>query len=211
MAKGSFDEVFEYITMFRVCAIMGRVGFGKTGLAWILADKMLKAGLVKGVITNFPSVFPSSVGEKDDGTLLNRVVIFDEGWQELDARSWNTNDTDSYGGFARKFGMYWLFPSVFPVDKRLRAIEIRPLHRNPFTNSATWGWKVATGERVEPSGRFTVNNKEFWNMYATAYIPPRGKAGDCGIKARYAATYNLFRDEVHEGVDTSTRATDIEA
>ena len=202
-------EFMELVGMFRMVAIQGRLGFGKTGMAVLLAEKLLMEGLVDGVVTNFPSVLPVSIGE-DDGTLMNKAIIFDEGWQELDARNWAGNDTDSYGGFARKFGVYWFFPSVYPVDKRLRAIQVKPLYRNPFTEDTTWQYEVNTGDKDAPKGKIAIKNKRFWGMYSTAYIPPKGKAGDCGIKERFKATYKVFRGEEHEDLDYESRPAYVE-
>ena len=49
--------------------------------------------------------------------------IFDEAWTTVDARDSLVNDR-SYGAYARKIESYWLFPSVHPVDKRLRPLIV---------------------------------------------------------------------------------------
>lgn len=201
------NEFLEYLTLFRVCAIMGRLGSGKTGLAVLLARWLIEQGYADGAITNFPTILPATLKDVDDLTLMDRVIVFDEGWQELDARSWSSNDTDSYGGFARKFNCYWLFPTVYPVDKRLRAITVRPHHENLITKRKVWTYTIDTGEPKPTGGQFSVRPRDFYGLFSTAYVPPRGKAGDCGIKERYKNTHRLFRaGEEYEEIDTTVRS-----
>lgn len=178
------EEFLEYITLYRICWIGGRLGFGKTAMACTIADWMLRKGLVDGVITNFPTVFPAALFGEDDGTLYNRLVIFDEAWAELDNRTAMSNNR-SYGAYARKFGCYWLFPSVHPIDSRLRAVTLKPSHRNLLTGINVWRFTIADDEKQPTSGTFGHNPSDAYGKYATSYIP----TGDCGIHERFLATF----------------------
>ena len=179
------NQLLEYITLYRIVWIGGRLGFGKTALAFWLARYLLETGLCDGIISNCPNILPVHI-DKDDGTLYNRVVVYDEAWNDLDARTSMTNNR-AYGAYARKTGTYWVFPSVHPIDRRLRSVEIKPSHTNILTGATIWNYKIADDEKNPTTGKFSFKPKEAYGLYSTGYIP----INDCGIHNRFAHTYFL--------------------
>jgi hypothetical protein len=179
------ELLLSYLQMFRVVWIKGRVGFGKTALSVYLAKALLDAQLVDGVISNFPTILPAHIHD-DDGTLFNRVVLFDEAWQFVDNRTSISNER-GYGAFSRKYGCIFLLPSVQPVDKRLRQITIQPLYRNIFTGVTTWEFVVDDSEKeaAKSRGRFSFDTKLAYGLYSTEYIP----INDGGIMRRFNQTF----------------------
>lgn len=197
-------DFLEYVSLYRVVWIRGRLGFGKTALACLVADALLRDGMADGVITNFPSVFPAHIN-KDDGTLTNRVIIYDEAWADLDARTSMTNDR-SYSAYARKMNAFWLFPSVHPVDRRLRAIQVEPVRRGIMPGIIVWKFIINDSDKNPTEGKFSVDIRKAYGKYATAYIP----INDCGIKERFQATFaQETGTEYEERVSTARAAAEL--
>lgn len=172
-------ELLHYIISFRVVAIRGEMGFGKTLLAFILAKRLLEDGYVDGVVSNVPNIFPAQIWV-DDGSLLNKCMIFDEaGLLGLDSRTSMANSND-YGAFARKFGAIFLFSSVIPVDKRVRGVEIYPIDKNRITGATKWAYEFA-GDKDGRVRYVSVNPKEGYGLYSTSYIP----SDDRGMADRF--------------------------
>lgn len=180
----SLSTFINHLSLYRVCTIMGRMGYGKTACAVAIAEIMLKEDLVDGVITNFPCVLPVSRDGKDDGTLRNKVVIYDEAWTDLDSRTSMSNARE-YGAYARKLGVYWLFPTVISIDRRLRSCEVTPSHKNVFTKSTVWNCTIGNTERDKETYKFTLNPERGFGLYSTSYIP----VNDGGIRKRFEYTY----------------------
>jgi hypothetical protein len=193
------DEFLEYFQMFRVCSLRGRLGSGKTAFAVLIAKALLEKGLADGVISNFPTILPPHI-HKDDGTLFNRVRIFDEAWTNYDARTSMSNDVSAISAYMRKWGCYTIMPSVFALDKRLRAIELRHEHRNIITQMDTWRWTVQDDEKPIV-GFVTIDKRKAYGLFATSYIP----TNDCGMQDRFELTYYLDTGVKWNGSGTAAR------
>lgn len=192
-------ELLEYIMNYRKVWIRGRLGYGKTSLAFMIAEALLRERLVDGIVSNCPNQYPTSVNGPDDGTLFNKCVVYDEAGQELDARTSMTN-SKAYGAFARKLGIVYLFPSVVPVDRRLRDIEISPAYKMLGKTKYNYIITASAGtDKDKTQGSFTIDLKQSYGKYSTSYIP----TGDCGIQKRFALTYYL---ETGEKYDVRTTA-----
>ncbi|MBI5303768.1 MAG: hypothetical protein HY868_16655 [Chloroflexi bacterium] len=124
MVKAGFDfisggDFIENFIIWRLLALEGRLGGGKTLLSVALARWLYEQGLVRGVFANFPidedfiPYVPSCV---------NTVVILDEGWSFADARA-SAKGYRGYGAFFRKLGSYFISPSVYKVDRRMRPVS----------------------------------------------------------------------------------------
>ncbi len=184
MLLNSSEFIFN-LSLIRTCWIRGRVGGGKTLLSTAIAEHFLSIGLVDGVIANFPTVYPPSVLE-DDGTLHNRFIIFDEAWETLDARSSVSNPRE-YGAYSRKFGVYWCFPSVYPIDKRLRAITVWRTYASPPLHLWFYRWSLDL-DYDTGGGWFALFRPErYFNRYDNEYIP----LGDGGISKRFQRSMHL--------------------
>lgn len=164
------EEFIEHLLYFREVWLSGYKGSGKTLLSVAIADYLFRRGFVDGVVANFPTVFPTSVKGGDDGTLLNRAILFDEAWWWLDSRTSLINPRE-YGAFSRKFKCIWIFPSVYPVDKRLRSIECWRHTRIDLLNVWVYKWQQVT-ERGTREGWFLLQNpSKYFGYYDTDYVP----------------------------------------
>jgi len=183
------DPFLELFLLFRVCWIRGTLGGGKTLLAVALAEHLLKLAMVDGVVTNFPTVLPSALGD-EDGTLIRRAVIFDEAWTHLDSRDSLVNPRE-YGAYARKIGSYWIIPSVHSIDKRLRSIIVWRSGRFtlPFLPEF-WVYRYKLELEYDQCESFFIltSPKRYFGMYDTSYIP----TSDGGIEGRYRRTLDTL-------------------
>lgn len=200
-------ELMQYILNFRVVSIMGYMGWGKTGLAFLIAKYMLEHGHVDGVISNVPTILPPHIS-RDDGTLNNRVLIFDEaGMLGLDSRT-SMSNTNGYGAFARKFGCFFILPTVIPPDKRVRTLEINPFTRNAFTDTRTYEYSMPSDRTKNPlKGYFKVKPKSWYGLYSTGYIP----IDDCGILERFQISHALKTGSLYDDSETDERAATAES
>lgn len=186
------NSFLEYLLLFRFVWVRGTLGSGKTLVSVAIMDHLFRLGMVKGVVSNFPTVFPPYVG-RDDGMVLDRGVIFDEAWTMLDARNSFVNDTKSYGAFARKFRSYWIFPSVFQVDKRMRTLIVQRSGTLPFQKGWVYRWWVDLDydNDFPIEGWFVLwNPQRYFGMYDTGYVP----VDDGGIELRHLRTEMYLTD-----------------
>jgi hypothetical protein len=118
----------------RTCWFAGRFGGGKTLLSFAVADWLFQGGVTNWTYSNIPSVWCDEIpdsglardwNEGEGRWKANCSVIFDESWILLDAREWNKNIGRTMGAFLRKFNVYLLLPSVFPVDVRFRSLTVQ--------------------------------------------------------------------------------------
>src|SRR5579859_2135439 len=96
--NNNMGAVINNLQMFRMVWIKGRLGFGKTALAFMLAKTLMDEGIVQGCISNCPNTLPTHISGIDDGTLFSRVIVLDEGGLFLDARRSMSNPKE-YGAF----------------------------------------------------------------------------------------------------------------
>lgn len=176
-------DFIENVLLFRVCWFRGRLGGGKTSGCVALAYELMRMRVVDGCVSNFPTVLPPYL-RRDDGTLFDRVVIFDEAWQMLDSRRSLVN-ANEYGAFARKMNAYWLFPSVHPVDKRVRSVTV--WRSATLFNDTVWvyRWMLDLDYTDDDGGWFLIIHPgEYFDMFDTRFVP----LDDGGVLQRYQRT-----------------------
>lgn len=106
----------EYFTKFRKLSIEGELGSGKTLLSVAMARWLWKEGFVDGVFANFP-IDPTFVPIVH--TCVRSCIILDEAWAFADSRS-SANQFEGYGAYVRKLKSFFIAPSIFKPDKRMR-------------------------------------------------------------------------------------------
>jgi hypothetical protein len=171
MASGFHQEgqFFEDVIAWRSVWFAGRLGGGKTLAAVAVAKWLLDHDLADGVWTNFPCRLPASKG------LLRCVFIIDEAWQFLDARVWMTNAQNLYGAWARHMGSFWLFPSIFPPDNRVRLVTVKRTLELIVTPMPMWWYEYKT--LSDDKGGFMLQPDQIWSYYMSG-IPTT----DGGVK-----------------------------
>lgn len=167
------DRFFEYLRDTRSLWIRGALGRGKTLLSVALADHFLLRGWIRGVYANFPvKLCPPDPVDGYGYLYYDSMIILDELWREADARDFSRNDR-YYAGFARKIRSIWLYPSVTPLDSRLRSFFVERVNFFPFLpgSPAVYRWEYELGYGQD-SGHFVLMFCDrYFSMYRSDYIP----------------------------------------
>lgn len=175
LPKAGFDFVnggdfLENFVIWRLIALEGRLGGGKTLLSVALARWLYEQGLVRGVFANFPidEEFIPYVP-----SCINTAVILDEGWSFADARS-SARGFRGYGAFFRKLGSYFISPSVYKVDRRMRPVSCARRYDLWLFKLWLYDWLDVSNNK----GWFLFRGYEaLFNRYDHRFIP----ADDGGI------------------------------
>lgn len=117
------EEFFHLFLLLRKTWIRGFLGAGKTLLGVALAEELLRRGYADGVLANIPTVLPATLDDEDDGTLFDRVLLWDETHEDMDSRKSMTNSKTA-GSYLRKSNTFLIAPSIYPIDKRQRDIIV---------------------------------------------------------------------------------------
>lgn len=162
-------DFLEAVCAWRTCWIGGRLGGGKTLLAVAIADWLLENKMVDGVWANFPTTLPAN------STLWKNAFLLDESWQFLDSRV-SHNTYTLYGAWARKQASFWLFPSIFPPDNRVRMVSVTRVWQLLITPTPIWcyRWTAYGGD----GGHFLLLPAKHFAQFESGWIP----INDAGIQ-----------------------------
>lgn len=205
------DRFLSDLLLARSAWIGGLQGGGKTLAAIAIADELYRRRMVKGVVANFEHDLP--LPDWRETMMYETCAIIDEAHLLIDSRTASSNDK-RIGAFARKTGVVWLYPSVYPVDVRQRVLKVfrtgrlmipglrglvQLLRRIPIINwlvrltpldwygSEIWVYKYDLNVGyMDSSGVFwIVRPEEYFGRYNTKYVP----VDDAGILELYNVTY----------------------
>ncbi|MBM3128197.1 MAG: hypothetical protein FJ009_06100 [Chloroflexi bacterium] len=171
------ENFLEALLAYRLVWLKGRLGGGKTSLAFGLAKWLYETKgkdghrLVDGVFTNVPSD-PDFIPRLDH--CYRACVILDEGW----AHGADSRDSgfrySGYGAYARKLDCFWLQASKNEIDKRMTDVIAK--RRGDLWMFKAWLYTWTDGEASE--GWFLWRRyTEVFGRYLTKFIP----ADDGGI------------------------------
>ena len=172
------EEFFYNILAFRNLWIRGRLGGGKTLLAFAIADELIRRKMTPGgVIANVPHRLPLHDWrtQMPDGTvrgIRDAIIIFDEAWQIIDARNSMANPRN-YGAFARKMNTIWIYPSVYPIDRRQSYLyaERVQIYTLPLLGQIwRYRWALNLGYQ-DAKGGFWFKPEQYFGIFDTKYIP----------------------------------------
>jgi hypothetical protein len=171
------ESFLEALLAYRLVWIRGRLGGGKTALAFALAKWLYETRgkdgrrLVDGVFTNVPSD-PDYIPRLD--RCYRACVILDEGWAHgADARD-SRFKYSGYGAYARKLDCFWIQSSKNEIDKRMTDVICR--RRGDIWMIKAWLYTWSDGE--DSRGWFLWRRYyEVFGRYLTKFIP----ADDGGI------------------------------
>ena len=193
-------QFFELLFNYRVLWIRGRVGSGKTLLGAAITDYLInKSKDFRSVVCNIPHQFPVPV----DGTLFDTVCFLDEAHLFIDSRTFGSNPKE-YGGLARHVRSVWLFPSVYPVDTRLRCLWCE---RTWGIGNLVWGYAGGAdlGYVKEDFSFMLWRPSRYFGMYDTAAIP----FDDGGLSVLWKRTSDILRARTEERMKAIYQAMGI--
>jgi len=130
--------------------------------------------------------------------LANVAIVFDEAWILLDAREWKSQIGRTIGAYLRKYNLYLILPSVFPVDVRFRQFYVQRVLNLAVFGVPAWiyKWRLECG-LIDDGGAFAMLRPS--SLYGT-YDHLATPSDDAGITDAMAMTQergdvNLSRDE----------------
>lgn len=199
------DEFLRTLVGLRVLWLAGRFGGGKTLLSFALSSWLYKNGYINTVYSNIPSPICEPV--TDDTRFYKSALVLDEAWVLLDAREYAKNVSRTIGAFLRKYQLYLLLPSVFPVDKRFRALWCQRVFNGMTVGVPLWvyAWRCDMGVMSDKGWFALVRPQQFFGSYDTMATPTT----DGGMLKAMANTTD-FDPSVLESEFTGDQAAELE-
>ena len=145
----------DYLMLYRVAWIGGRLGGGKTCLAYALARYVARREGF-GIISNIEAVGAARTFDRDQ-PVDRHVVVLDEAADFLDSYSGSSMNLLPAFKYARHFELCYLFPSIDPIQKRLRKLVVMAYSDMPtalllgFRRVFLYRWWV--GPDVDPPSK----------------------------------------------------------
>lgn len=158
---GQFLYVYK---RYRLGAMAGRLGSGKTSLALKLAHHFLEAGLVDGIWANFPHTLPVRY------KLKRTFFILDEAAEHADARK-SATDYSGYGVYVRKLKSFLFAASMNEVDKRVKQIRVQQVMTFTLFGRKIWIYQYQIYDSKEKDWFGWLDPDEMWGTYDTEYVP----------------------------------------
>lgn len=164
------SDFISAFQLYRVAWFRGRFGRYKTFVASLLGKHLLDSGVVNGIWSNIPvrdAIGPNVYDAK------HKYILYDESWQTLDARTFNTNKTKEWGAFLRKNNLYLALPSVWPVDLRFKSFFVEMMFDlTQFGIPALLcRWGVDLGYVKDGTSFWVFNPKSHYGYYDHLYQP----------------------------------------
>lgn len=136
------DGALQLVRQYRSVWFGGRMGGGKTSLAFKIAAWLVDNGYAKYVLSNIPCAFaddlPRIARNIEDGQYLNTVIVADEGGIFMK----RSKDAAHFNAFMRKFNTYLLVPSVEPPSSALKKFQIMRLFSLSPAGIPLWIYRV---------------------------------------------------------------------
>jgi hypothetical protein len=185
------NEFFQQVIATRNIWLAGRLGSGKTALAVMMADELLRLGVCQYVWSNFP-LRVDRWPPPTDGFLQHCVVIVDEAHELINARDFQTNSRQ-FGAYGRKFWNIWLYPSVDAPDKRVRTIRVQRRFKLDFLPTHIWvyGYSMSYGEEYDLGWFAVLSCESVFGLYDNIYVP----FSDSGILDAFQRTLDERKGE----------------
>ncbi|MEM2592577.1 MAG: hypothetical protein QXI60_08340 [Thermofilaceae archaeon] len=147
------DLLLEYIQLYRSVWIKGRLGGGKTSLAFWIADHFRRLGYK--FISNIPA--KNSIRVPQPGDFESAVVLLDEAADFLDAFEYRNELVSSFK-YLRHFDLIFIFPCTDPIHKRLRKLVVERVFRLDalLPIPPIWLYRFWVGPSMEWPGRKAI-------------------------------------------------------
>lgn len=173
-------EWWWMIRNYRVAAMAGRFGSGKTLLAMAAAVELWRQALVTHVYSNL--TMKGDWQEELPSVIRDAVIVFDEAWIELDSRSWSRKRSMEWLAYLRKRNIYLLLASVTDLDVRFRRLTV---YRS-MVMPKIWRYTWMVNDGMKPvKGSFLIQNpSDYFQVFDTLEEPSVERAAE--IRERLA-------------------------
>lgn len=168
------DQPLLYLAGYRVAAILGRYGSGKTLLAVALTEQLLRRRWAAGVVSNLPLAIPGlrrvdEYASRPTTWPTEHVILADEAWSYLFIDA-TPKELKSFLAYLRKNGNYLLLPTVLPLSRYVRSVEIEREFNFAVLGLPFWAYRIRLpgGDR---DGIFYLSYRRYYGWYDTEYQP----------------------------------------
>lgn len=149
------DTFLRLVASYRILWIAGRLGGGKTALAYLLARELLLREGLRYLFSNCLSVWNDNPEwmEQKDGVFCDAVCLLDEAGEFMDSPS----EVRGWTSFLRKVNLMLLLPSVRPPHHTVRFLTVQRILNLNVVGLPIWvyRWDLDSGNLTE-HGYFTV-------------------------------------------------------
>jgi hypothetical protein len=170
-------EMMGYLNGYRVLHLDGRMGSGKTALAFRLAYEFVMKYGYRYILSNVKSVWtddPADVSLRE-GRYVDAVIILDEGGLFIE----NTRDAKEFVAYLRKLNIIIIVPSVEVPAERLRKLTCeRTLNIEKMSGLPIWWYELRlrrTGKQDITGSFWWWKPSEIYGIYDTLAYPGEGE------------------------------------
>lgn len=201
------DVWVDVVSTYRIAWISGRVGLGKTSLAYLTAEHFLKKGY--RLVSNNRNVWnDEDVKLLDDGT-MRVVVILDEGGLAMKVN----RQVERMASYPAKMDMVYLIPSYWPPARAATLVRCHGLYtlRKAGLPWNVYRWTAGTGV-FKDTGLLVVSTKRVYGIYDRQ--DPSARAYDivdwCDSKINDFLNYHGYKDRgiIDEGESPESIVSD---
>lgn len=187
------DVIIDVIQSYRIAWISGRVGVGKTSLAYLIAEHFLKQDYK--LLTNNRSVWADDMDDiKLENGTARTVVILDEGGLVFK----NARQVELIASYPAKMDMIYLLPSFWPPSRAAQLVRIHGLYslRRAGLPWSVYRWSAGSGV-FRDTGIAVVDTSPVWGVY------DRQDPGDLSDKVMTKCLYLIDEFRAQYGRNTS--------
>lgn len=179
------DDFLITLQNYRMLALTGRVGGGKTSLAVILAGWLVANGYADMIVSDIQingDTWPPPI------PLKKAAIVLDETWRLIK----NTNDVLTYAAYLRKLKNFLIMPSAQDPHSKVMFFECWRVFNCYILGIPAWiySWKV-NKKTISERGMFIVWQPDHvFGMYDTEEI----QKDDGGIREALSETVRLEQE-----------------
>jgi hypothetical protein len=167
------EVFFQQVRAWRTLAFEGRVGGGKTSLAFAIASHLLEDRRMnlRYLVSNAESIWtdePGSMTVRDE-RFLDSVVIVDEAGLFIKGGP----DADEYLAFTRKMNLILMFPSANDMTRKITKLAVSRVYNLQLIGLPMWiyEWSLRTKSGREKGKFGWWQPSEIWGVFNTEHMP----------------------------------------
>lgn len=169
------NDFLRLVRQIRYCWICGRYGGGKTTLALMLADMLVKGGHVKYVVSNTPLMvdapMQSTFDERSLTEIQDAVIVLDEAGVFLE--DGNKRMLRQWFAYLRHRNQIILMPSVMPVVRYASMLRCQRMFNGLQMGVPVWiyRWELRLLAAADKGYFGWWNPAQVFGLFDTEYDP----------------------------------------
>lgn len=165
------DAFINAVRNYRILYLDGRLGGGKTALAFRLAYELLMKYKYRYLLSNTLSVWNDDFSKVylRNNIWLDGVLLFDEAGEFFEGRA----QVKEALSFLRKINGIMLLPSFLPPARDVRILTVQRVYNLQMVGLPVWvyRWEIDKGSVTDGGMFFWVNPHEIYGIYDTLGMP----------------------------------------